>query len=183
MPFLCPLWSTPPVPLRLFAILAIAFTLTLAVPTLALSQQVTGTEVGEVTASALRIRSGPGTHFPQTGIVRRGDRVRIIDELDGWVHIAKGTVTGWSSDAYVRRLADDVRRGAPLLTEGKVAVVEPGVDGRVFVYDRPSTNGRVVKVLGRTSEVIVMEEGRTWTLVDVPGTGRGHIQSRFLVDY
>lgn len=170
-------------PFRLFALLAFALTLTVAVPTLVLAQDRTGTELGEVSASALRIRSGPGTHFPQVGILRQGDRVRIIDDLDDWVHVAKGSVTGWSSARYIERLADDVVVGPALLTEGKVMVVIPGPSGRVFVYDRPSTNARVVKVLGIDSEVIVMEEGRHWMLVDVPGTGRGHIQSRYLVDY
>ncbi|WP_448596223.1 SH3 domain-containing protein [Thermoleptolyngbya sp.] len=44
-------------------------------------------QVATVTASELNVRSGPGTNFPATCVLRRGDRVEIIRRQGSWAFV------------------------------------------------------------------------------------------------
>jgi hypothetical protein len=44
-------------------------------------------QVATVTASELNVRSGPGTNFPATFVLRRGDRVEIIRRQGNWAFV------------------------------------------------------------------------------------------------
>ena len=55
----------------------------------------------------LRIRSGPGTGYEVLGALHTGDRVEILESLDGWYHILYRsqnvrTIEGYVSADYVR---------------------------------------------------------------------------------
>jgi len=54
---------------------------------------------GTVTAeNGLHIRSGPGTDYDSVGGLKKGDRVNITEQKDGWGKIAEG----WISMKYVK---------------------------------------------------------------------------------
>lgn len=58
----------------------------------------TATGNGTVTAEGgLHIRSGPGTDYDSVGGLKKGDRVNITEQKDGWGKIAEG----WISMKYV----------------------------------------------------------------------------------
>lgn len=58
----------------------------------------TATGNGTVTAeNGLHIRSGPGTNYDSVGGLKKGDRVTITEQKDGWGKIADG----WISMKYV----------------------------------------------------------------------------------
>lgn len=61
------------------------------------SNETTGT-MGTVTASALYIRSGPGTKYDTAGKLKSGDRVEILETSGNWGRIEKG----WVSLKYVK---------------------------------------------------------------------------------
>ena len=60
-------------------------------------------EVGTITASALNIRSGPGTGDSIVGKAYKGQTVTILESQNGWhkVTLSNGT-TGWGSGDYIR---------------------------------------------------------------------------------
>lgn len=65
------------------------------------------TEVEQLTAVSkidLKVRSGPGTNFPQTGVLKQGTRVTLLGRSqDGsWLQHERG----WSSAAYLETEAD-----------------------------------------------------------------------------
>lgn len=54
---------------------------------------------GTITAeNGLNIRSGPGTDYDSVGGLKKGDRVSIIEQKDGWGRISEG----WISMKYVK---------------------------------------------------------------------------------
>ncbi len=62
--------------------------------------------IGTVTASALNVRSGPGTSYSKIGLLSQGQSGEISDEgkaTDGiiWYKITVGTLTGWVSSKYI----------------------------------------------------------------------------------
>ena len=53
---------------------------------------------GTVKASALNIRSGPGTNYDTLGVLRRGETVTILENKNGWYRIN----SGWVSANYIK---------------------------------------------------------------------------------
>lgn len=93
-----------------------------------------GTAKGTVTASSLRIRSGPSTQYKVLGSLKTKDIVTILSRQNDWVRIrtASGEV-GWVAEQYIRsgtnqssststvRYTDGLR--------GKLIVIDPGHGG------------------------------------------------------
>ena len=53
---------------------------------------------GTVKASALNIRSGPGTNYDKLGLLRQGQTVTILENKGGWYRIS----SGWVSANYIQ---------------------------------------------------------------------------------
>jgi N-acetylmuramoyl-L-alanine amidase len=53
---------------------------------------------GTVKASALNIRSGPGTNYDKLGVLRQGETVTILENKGGWYRIS----SGWVSANYIK---------------------------------------------------------------------------------
>ena len=52
-----------------------------------------------VTAGALNFREGPGMSYAVKQILRKGDRLEVI-ERGAWLHVSTGTATGFIYSAY-----------------------------------------------------------------------------------
>lgn len=50
-----------------------------------------------VNTDVLNVRSGPGTGFPVIGQTKRGSKLGVIMEQDGWLNIHTATGSGWVS--------------------------------------------------------------------------------------
>lgn len=55
-----------------------------------------------VTATSLNIRSGPGTQYPTTGVIKDKGSYTIVDTKDGWGKLKSGL--GWIYLMYTKRL-------------------------------------------------------------------------------
>lgn len=56
----------------------------------------------QVTASALNIRSGAGTSYPVTGVIKDKGKYTIVEEKNGWGKLKSGA--GWISLNYTKRV-------------------------------------------------------------------------------
>ena len=61
---------------------------------------------GAVQASSLNLRAGPGTGNAVRAVLRRGDRVVVHKEQDGWLEVSASsggkTVRGFVSKKYIQ---------------------------------------------------------------------------------
>ena len=57
--------------------------------------------VGQVTAYSLNVRSGPSTSDSIIGGLSKGDKVDILSSKDGWYKIKYGSKVGWISGDYI----------------------------------------------------------------------------------
>jgi len=62
----------------------------------------TPTKTGIVNASALNVRTGPGTNYPRITVLYRGAKVTILKETNGWYQVQQGNTTGYVSAEYIR---------------------------------------------------------------------------------
>ena len=65
------------------------------------SPNTTPAKTGTVSASALNVRTGPGTDYPRITLLYRGEKVAIIKETSGWYQIQYGNSTGYVSSEYI----------------------------------------------------------------------------------
>jgi hypothetical protein len=62
------------------------------------------THTGRVKASALNMRSGPGTHNPVVSTLKQGTELQILGESNGWLQVqAPDGKQGWVSGSYVEQ--------------------------------------------------------------------------------
>lgn len=60
-----------------------------------------------VDRDTINVRSGPAVHYSVLAKLKRGDVVKILDEVDNWIKISPPAgVGGWISSQYVTYLAD-----------------------------------------------------------------------------
>ena len=57
--------------------------------------------IGEVTANSLNMRSGPSTAYSVIGGLKKGDKVTIILSQDNWYNVSFQGKKGWVSGTYV----------------------------------------------------------------------------------
>lgn len=54
-----------------------------------------------VTASALNVRSGPGTKYKVVTVIKKGQSVKVTQTKNSWDKVAAGAKTGWASGKYL----------------------------------------------------------------------------------
>ena len=80
---------------------------------------------GKVTASALNVRSGAGTSYSVVTKVYQGDKVELLESLNGWykIKLSNGKV-GWASSDYITKVNDssnnNSQNGTAISGYGKV---------------------------------------------------------------
>lgn len=58
-------------------------------------------KTGTVNASALNVRTGPGTSYQRIALLPRGAKVTILQEVNGWYQIRHGNTIGYVSAQYI----------------------------------------------------------------------------------
>lgn len=84
--------------IKRFILLAAFFALSALLPAAALAAEQKGT----VTASALNVRSGPGTGYERVGMLYNGNAVTITGTSGSWYAVKTDSLSGYVSKSYVR---------------------------------------------------------------------------------
>lgn len=114
---------------------------------------------GTVTGDGLRVRSGPGTNYPETkdSPVNAGDTVNICDETNGWYFIKINNNYGYVSAQYVTKdpahgytTGPQVKFKVKVLASALNVRSGPGVE-YATVKDSPVYYGDVLEVCDETN--------------------------------
>ncbi|SDO06910.1 peptidoglycan-binding protein [Alkalicoccus daliensis] len=128
-------------------------------------------ETGEVTATALNIRSGPGTSHDRVGTLTNGTVVEILGEESGWYLIKFDGGTAYASGSFIDTTK---KEAAPkVIDTGKVTATTLNIrSGPGTSHDRVGTltNGTVVEILG---------EENGWYLIKFDG-GTAYASGSFI---
>ena len=93
-------------------VLSLALALALVFSAVAfLPQTVNAATTGTVTASALNVRSGPGTNYASLGLLQRGTSVTVESVSGGWAQISYNGKTAYVSAEYVSMSASQPSDG------------------------------------------------------------------------
>lgn len=120
-------------------------------------------ETVEVTASALNVRTGPGTGYARIRVVYRGQRYEVVTRSASWVKIRVGSREGWSSGSYLRRVAAPSGAVAPPAPAASAAGTPMVVTaGTLNVRSGPGTQYRRIDRLGQGARVSVIASSGAW---------------------
>ena len=109
-----------------------------------------------VKASALNVRSGPGTNYDRIGGLTKGKAVQYYEVKDGWLRIAYGTGQGWISAAHT-----DYKPAEKPPETGLFDVVV-SVNTHLNVRTGPGTSYDKIGELTNGTKVTVLEEKDGW---------------------
>ena len=109
---------------------------------------------GRVTASALNVRSGPGTSYRIKGQFSKGFVAEILDEQNGWYKVRYGTTFGYVAKDYIE------------LTNAKSTPVVQKIKGKVTASAglniRQTPGGKVIGTYKFNEEIEVLEKSGSW---------------------
>ncbi len=123
-----------------------------------------------VTASALNIRSGPGTGYRVLGSLRSGTQVTIIGRSDPWRRISfDGGRIAWAHGAYLR---EGARSGG---TSNQAVVTASALN----VRSGPGTGNTVLGQLASGALVSILGQSGSWRQIRF-GNGTGWVSGDYL---
>ena len=73
-------------------------------------------EVAYVSASALNVRSNPGTEYPVVDRLERGAAVQVLETADDWSRIERASISGWVASQFL----SDTKPVQPLLSDARI---------------------------------------------------------------
>lgn len=116
------------------------------------SNSSTTSKVGNatVTASLLFIRKDPSTNYSAVGMLRKGDRIQVLETNGNWIKIKDG----WVYSEYVA-----MDNGSSLYSEKKNAIVTAN---ELNIRNAPSTDAEKVGALRKNQRVEVLETSGEW---------------------
>lgn len=103
-----------------------------------------------VTASLLFVRKDPSTNYSAVGMLRKGDRIEVLETNGNWLKVA----AGWVYSEYVA-----MDNGGSLYSEKKTAVVTAN---QLNVRSEPSITSKKVGSMNMNQSVEVLEVSGEW---------------------
>lgn len=109
---------------------------------------------GKVVASALNVRSGPGTNYRVQGQLSKGFVVEILEEKNGWYRIRYGTTTAYVSKDYIE---PTTATPSPVVNKIRGRVTAPA-----GLNIRQTAGGRIIGTYKFNEEVEILEKSGSW---------------------
>ncbi len=119
---------------------------------------------GVCTASSLNVRTGPSSSYSKMGSIKRGTRVVVYDQRNGWYQIAFGNSAGWCSGKYINFTAStdpdtgDTTDSPDAIGQGIVRTS----GGSLNVRSGPSTGYAKLGSLPNRASVVIYETKSGW---------------------
>ncbi len=107
---------------------------------------------GKVTADVLNVRVKPGTSYAIAGKLKRGQTVTVSAQQNGWAKVSSGKTAGWASSKYI----------SSVNWRGYVNATS------LNMRSLPTTRGKVIASLPKSTVVTVQGTESSWLKVYVP---------------
>lgn len=106
---------------------------------------------------SVSVREEANTDAAVVGKLYKGCRADIVEESEGWTRIQSGEVTGWVSNDYLAFGAEAAERA-----ETDVKNIATVTTDTLKVRDEPTTEAKVIDLIGRGEKIEVGEEADGW---------------------
>jgi stage II sporulation protein D len=126
---------------------------------------------GIVTASALNVRSGPGTKNHKVGMVVKGDKLKILEKVGEWYKISFNSLQGYVHGDYVK-----IETSVP---EPPAASTGTVTASSLNVRSGAGTNYKVIGGLKRNAVVEILGTSGKWYKIK-SGSLIGYVHSDYV---
>lgn len=125
-------------------------------------------EQGTVIASALNVRSAPGTENKVVSYLRKGDTVLILEKDNGWLKVQLPNKTiGWVSEKYIS-------------ASETVSNIKVNCSSRLNVRSGPSTSYSIKTSVSNGQIFKVLEKSNNWYKIQVDGNTTGWVSGSYV---
>ncbi len=131
---------------------------------------------GIVNYEFVNIRVGPSMKDAVKFVLKKGDKVEILSEKDGWLNIKINGKMGWINSQAISR--ENKTNNIKSVSKNKTKYV---AIKRLNLRTSPSTKSKVIRVLQKGEKVLVIEEGVEWSKVKYSGK-LGYVATKYLTD-
>lgn len=133
---------------------------------------------GIINYEFVNIRVNPSMNDAVKFVLKKGERVQIVSEKDGWVNIKLGNKSGWvQSTAVSKEKRDEQLNNIKTSPRNTVMYVDHDA---LNLRASASTNSKILCVLKRGDKVNVIQESVGWSKIDFNGKV-GYVSTKFLV--
>lgn len=127
-------------------------------------------EQGTVTASALNVRSAPGTENKVVSCLNKGDTVLILEKDNGWLKVQlPNKITGWVSEKYIS-------------ASETVSNIKVNCSTRLNVRTGPSTKYSIKTSISNGQIFKVLEKSNNWYKIQVDSNTTGWVSGSYVVE-
>lgn len=130
---------------------------------------------GIINYEFVNIRVNPSMNDGVKFVLKKGEKVQILSEKDGWVNIKSGNKSGWVQSAAVSK---EEEKTSNIKKSSKSTVMYVDNDA-LNLRTSPSTNSKILTVLKRGDKVTVLQESVGWSKVNFNGQ-EGYVSTKFL---
>lgn len=121
------------------------------------SKAVNTERTGQVTADALRVRTGPGTSYQVAGSLKKGDTIEITKEENNWYEVSTSFGKGWVSKDYIQTSSSSSK--AHESTESRSGLITAD---SLNVRKEPSLQSQAIGKLKKGSKVKILAQQNNW---------------------
>lgn len=134
------------------------------------------TQYAVVNFEYVNVRTNPDINKGVSFILKKGDKVRILAENEGWTNIEYNNKNGWvQTNTLVIKQTSDTKTNYTLNDNIKIAYYE-----NVSFRSEPDTKSRVLIELKKGQKLRVLEETSDWTKCEYEGQV-GYVSSKMLI--
>ncbi len=151
--------------------------------------------LAEITADAVRLRSGPGTTYPILGEYAKGTRLTVTGISDGWYAVTVDRISGYVHSDYVRDLASEETQPNSVSASAQLPASDSAASGlssyqirdgyivgsSVRLRESPSMTAKILAEMNFGSAVKMTGVSGDWTKVIYSGQA-GFVSSAFVTE-
>ncbi|MGN0778461.1 MAG: SH3 domain-containing protein [Aristaeellaceae bacterium] len=135
-----------------------------------------GTPIGYATVATrsgtLNMRRQPSLGSTVLMQIPKGEKVSVLQRLDGWCRIAYADINGYVMTSYLAMEGSDVQ-------ESTLTGIVSTPSGALNLRESPSTTARVLAAIAPGTAVNVLTQGSEWSKITCNGY-TGYVMTRFL---
>lgn len=140
----------------------------------------TESKLGEVTTNGLNVRNGRGTSYSVVGKLNKGDKVELLDKVNGWYKIKyNGSKSGYVSATYIKEINNSNNNGntntnTSSTIKGKVTA------NRLNVRSGAGTTYSKIGSISKGMEVEILDTVGSWYKIKYSGSKVGYVSSDYI---
>lgn len=127
---------------------------------------------GIVTASSLNVRSEPSSDSSKVGTLEQGDRVKILDENNGWSKIDFNGTIAWISSQYIE-ISDSVPVSSEVSSPNQINILYDATN----IRKKPTLKSKIVKQASSGDIFTVLEKDGDWFKIEYSPGKTGYVAS------